>query len=154
SWLDDRSDVQLREHVGYNAPGGGYCQGYYQGIRDEGNCVNARGYYDATPDRRTVEASEEYGHVADTNSRDFMLNVQWDMGPVSLTSVTGYINFERVSGDDSDASPLRLLDSRYNDDIEAFSQEFRLSSNAAGPLDWMIGAYYSWDELNSTIKIG
>lgn len=151
SLLEDRSDTQLREHVGYNAPGGGTCSAYFAGIRDEGNCVNALGYFDPTSDRRTVEASEVFGHVADTSSRDFMLNVNWDMGAATLTSVTGYIDFERVSGDDSDGSALVLLDSEFRDDIEAFSQEVRLASNNDGPLSWMVGAYYSWDELGSDI---
>lgn len=151
SLLDDRSDLQLREHVGYNAPGGGTCQAFFEGRRDEGNCVNALGYFDPTPDRRTVEASELYGHVADTDSRDFMLNVNWDTGPATLTSVTGYIDFERLSGDDSDGSALVMLDSQFNDTIEAFSQEVRLASNGDGPFTWMVGAYYSWDELGSNI---
>lgn len=152
SLLEDRSDTQLREHVGYNAPGGGTCAAYFAGVRDEGNCVNALGYFDPTPDRRTVEASEVYGHVADTSSRDFMLNVKWDLGAATLTSVSGYIDFERTSGDDSDASALVLLDSQFNDDIEAFSQEVRLASNGDGPFSWMVGAYYSWDELGSDIE--
>ena len=151
SVLEDRSDTQLREHVGYYAPGGGPCSGFLQGVRDEGNCVNSLGYFDPTSDRRTVEASEVYGHVADTSSRDVMLNVKYDMGMATLTSVTGYIDFERSSGDDSDGSALVLLDSLFNDDIEAFSQELRLASNGDGPFSWMVGGYYSWDKLGSDI---
>lgn len=151
SVLDDRSDLQLREHVGYNSPGGGICSSFYAGKRDEGNCVNALGYYDHTPGRRSVESSELYGHVADTDSRDFLLNVDWNLGAATLTSVTGYIDFDRVSGDDSDGSALVLLDSRFHDKIEAFSQEVRLASNGDGDFTWMVGAYYSWDELSSDI---
>ena len=153
SVLEDNSDTQLREHVGYYAPGGGPCSGFLQGVRDEGNCVNSLGYFDPTPDRRTVEASEVYGHEIDTSSRDFMLNVKYDMGMATLTSVTGYIDFERSSGDDSDGSALVLLDSIYNDTIEAFSQEVRLASNDENAaFTWMVGAYYSWDELGSDIE--
>lgn len=147
SVIKETADTQLREHVGYNAPEGGDCIGFIRGERDEGNCVNALGYYDDTGDRRTVEASEIYGHESEVDSKDFTLQVNWHLEGVTLTSITGYIDYTRDMGDDADGSPLVMLDSLYRDDIETYSQEFRLSSETSGPWSWVVGAYYSWDEL-------
>ncbi len=147
----ERSDNQLREHVGYRSPLGGDCQGFLNGVRDEGNCVNSLGYFDPTEDRRVVEASEVYGHESVITSKDIMLNINWDLGGVALTSITGYTDFSRNLGDEADGSPLVLIDSRYIDDIESFSQELRLASSGDGPLTWVVGAYYSWDQLYSDI---
>lgn len=148
SVLNDRSDNQIPEHVAYNAPDGGPCQGFLDGVRDEGNCVDILGYFDPTPDRRVVEGSEVYGHESETDSRDFMLNLKWDLGAASLTAVTGYIDYQRASGVPGPSRPT-VLSNHFKDDIEAFSQELRLASDDEDRFSWMIGAYYSWDELRS-----
>lgn len=153
SVLSDRSDSQLPEHVGnYAQPfAAAPCQAFLAGFRDEGNCVDFFGYSDPTPGRRTVESNEVYGHESDTDSHDFALNAKWDLGAISLTSVSGYIDYDRTLAND-DGTPRILLETQFNDSIEAFSQELRLASNEDDhPLSWMVGVYYSWDQLGSKV---
>ncbi|MDA5194139.1 TonB-dependent receptor [Govanella unica] len=150
----DRSDQQLREHVGYYQRGAAFgtpCQGAILGFRDENNCVDALGYSNTNPDRRHVANSEVYGHESITTAKDLALNMKWDLGNVVLTSVTGYTDYNRVAGDDSDGSPLIQLDSQFTDDIKAFSQELRLASNNSGPVTWVVGGFYSWDRINGDV---
>lgn len=149
SYIDEKADNQLREHMGYNAPGGGDCIGFLNGVRDEGNCVNVLGYFDPTNDRRSVENSELYGHDNEVQSYDLTVDVSWDLGNVTLTSITGYVDYSRDLGDDSDGAALIMLDSFYRDDIESFTQELRLASDGDSSLSWVLGFYYAEDEVFS-----
>lgn len=79
------------------------------------------------------------------------------LGGVDLTSVTSYINRDILVS--RDASALTgsvsvdlgfpaagvLLPSNLRDttDLETWSQEVRLSSNGDGPLQWVVGGFYS-----------
>ncbi|EZP72772.1 TonB-dependent receptor precursor [Sphingomonas paucimobilis] len=142
------SDQQLREHVGYRAKGGtGYCAAALAGIRDPLTCVDSRGYSDPTPERRTVENSAIYGYKNRSRAQGVSLNIGYDMGGVTLTSITGYNHFHRVSGDDSDASALIQLDTQFTDRIKSFTQEVRLTSDNASPFSYVAGLYFSWDRI-------
>ena len=150
SYMYEDSDQQLREHVGYykGAFGaGGYCAAALAGERDESTCVDFLGYSDPTPDRRTVENSSVFGHKNNSRAYDGALNVKYDFGPATLTSVTGYSHFKRVSGDDSDGAALIELDSQFTDKIRSFTQELRLTSSTTGPLSYVAGLYYSDDRI-------
>jgi iron complex outermembrane receptor protein len=85
------------------------------------------------------------------------LNVSADLGPVTLTSITTYINRNILVGRDASALtgsvsvdlgypvagvllPSNLVDTT---DLETFTQELRLASNNDGPFQWLIGAFYS-----------
>ena len=149
----DKSDQQLREHVGFldAAFSGTPCQGFLEGRRDEGPCVSFLGYFDPTDDRRTVENSAVFGFENDTSAKDIALTGNWRLSDFTITTVTGYTDYRRVTGDDSDGTPLIMLDSQFTDDIEAFSQELRFTSNETEPLSWVAGAFYSWDQIDGDI---
>ncbi|MBY8825001.1 TonB-dependent receptor [Sphingomonas colocasiae] len=148
TYVYNKSDQQLREHVGYYAKGGsGYCAAALAGKLDPTTCVDRLGYSDPTPGRRTVENSATYGYENKSRSEGVALNVAYDFGGVTLTSITGYNHFNRVSGDDSDGGALIELDTRFTDDIKSFTQELRLTSDNDSPLSWVAGVYYSWDRI-------
>jgi outer membrane receptor protein involved in Fe transport len=85
------------------------------------------------------------------------LTIRAGFGASELTSVTTYIDREILVS--RDASALTgsvsvdlgyptagvLTPSRLNDttDLKSFTQEFRLSSTGAGPLQWLAGAFYA-----------
>ena len=75
-----------------------------------------------------------------------------DLGGAKLTSSTSYID----SVLDFDASFLAggILrnDSRFK--TTAFTQELRLASNGDGPLNWLVGGYYSNGQIESDICLG
>jgi outer membrane receptor protein involved in Fe transport len=110
--------------------------------------------------RVTFDERQQYlllreGFADDTLLAD--LNITADLGAVTLTSISTYINRDiTVSRDASalthsvsidlgyalaaTAIPSNLLDTT---DLETFTQEVRLASNNSGPLQWLIGAFYS-----------
>ncbi len=80
------------------------------------------------------------------------------LGPVELTSITSYINRDILVSRDASALtgsisddavglpdagvllPSNLVDTT---DLKQLSQEVRLTSTGAGPLQWLVGAFYS-----------
>ncbi|MEX1147910.1 MAG: TonB-dependent receptor, partial [Sphingomonadales bacterium] len=149
----ENSDQQLREHLGFadGAFSSTPCQGFLEGRRDEGPCVSFLGYFDPTEDRRTVENSAVFGHENDVSAEDVAVTMNWHLPSFTVTSITAYNSYLRTAGEDSDGTPLAMLDSLFTDDIEAFSQEFRLTSNDEGPLSWVVGAFYTWDRIDGNI---
>jgi iron complex outermembrane receptor protein len=84
------------------------------------------------------------------------LKLEFDLGPVTLTSVTSYTDREVIVTRDSTAltgsvsfdisgspSPVRLNSALIDTtDLEALSQEVRLTSNGDGKFQWLVGAFY------------
>ena len=59
-----------------------------------------------------------------------------------MKSISAYRENEQSVNGDVDFSALPLLTNGIFDEYETFTQEFRLTSNNDGPLQWMIGAFY------------
>jgi iron complex outermembrane receptor protein len=92
------------------------------------------------------------------------LVVSWDVGPVTLLSSTGAIDrYDSVTYDLTEAYapffplfglPLdTLVGTTATGDTQTFTQEFRLTSNGSGPLQYAIGAVYNdtkTDSINAT----
>jgi len=70
------------------------------------------------------------------------LNVDWDFGPATLTSVTGYVDVKQSFLVDNDSSPAAFLDEYDKHYGSQWSQEVRLTSNNDGPFKWIAGAFY------------
>lgn len=82
----------------------------------------------------TVDKVEIFG-VSWTN--------EWDLGDMTLKSVTGYRDMETFAFRDSDNSPQPFFSVQGAFDHDQLSQEFILSGNAFNEkMDWVVGAYY------------
>lgn len=88
---------------------------------------------------------------SNTNYPDFQHVKAWglsakadlDLGFASLTSITAYRNLHRSAGIDIDGSPQARASFRsFIIDNKQFLQEFNLTSQSDGNLDWIVGAYY------------
>lgn len=73
--------------------------------------------------------------------------LNWNLGNMLLTSVTGWDDFERRDVIDEDAGPTTALDNVRSSDVQQFSQEIRLASEDSGANHWLLGVYYSTDEM-------
>jgi outer membrane receptor protein involved in Fe transport len=85
----------------------------------------------------------------------FAATLDWDLGAAVFTSATGYSDVQTFLRSDSTVPYgevanllLGLPDpgSSYFDnrlDLKKFTQEFRLTSSGDGPLQWILGAFYS-----------
>ena len=70
------------------------------------------------------------------------LSVDYDFGPVTLTSITGYRFINQVTDLDNDGVPvtvLHIIDRKTKN--RQFSQELRLASSDNGPLNYVVGVY-------------
>jgi iron complex outermembrane receptor protein len=74
-----------------------------------------------------------------------VLNMQYDLGGVTLVSVTGASSFINEGVNDSDSLSLTDRQGRNSAKYtgEAFSQEVRLQSSGGTAVDWILGAYYA-----------
>ncbi len=79
----------------------------------------------------------------DNEGIDASSRVNFDLGPVLLTSVTAYQSFDRKEYNDWDGTRYYESDVLFYNDISVFSQEFRLTSQDEGPLQWLAGVYYA-----------
>ena len=88
----------------------------------------------------TVSLSEE-----NFQTREFWgvsLESTFDIGELTLTSITAYRDNEHVYQLDTDGSPSRIFRSGHNETQDQFSQELRLTSPGNQTVDWIVGAYY------------
>jgi iron complex outermembrane receptor protein len=73
--------------------------------------------------------------------------VNYDIGDLTLTSVTGFENFEREEFLDYDGNLVQDGYQAFISDLSAFSQEFRLAGNTE-KLEWLVGTNYATDDLD------
>ena len=74
--------------------------------------------------------------VYDQDNLAATLTIDARLGELTLTSVTGYVDFDRTFDIDSDATPAREVDFLESDDVTQFSQELRLAGETRrGELD-------------------
>jgi iron complex outermembrane recepter protein len=99
-----------------------------------------------TPGRSYAGETEDYGVSLEAN---------WNFGPATLTSITGYRDYSSDQGSDTDYSTVDILYRAPNGlagrSFKTFSQELRLQGSAFDDrLDWLIGAFYADEDLTAT----
>ena len=77
-----------------------------------------------------------------------VLAVDWDLGGFSLTSTTGFLQYEFTQNCDCDFSSALIFNALATEEFEQFSQEFRLSSPGGETVDYTLGVYFQSNELN------
>lgn len=97
--------------------------------------------------------SQDFVPPVDLREDVFQLEANLDLGAVSVKSITSYTDFRNNIGFDFDFSPTPNSRGGYDEETEAFTQEFQFSSNYEGPLQWTAGLYYSDDELFQSFSI-
>ena len=140
--------------IDYNEMDGTYGSNKSLGIIGDGcsnpgrlgtTCSDILGFVDS-PDIHDVQPEAEA--FEDTEGFGVNLQIDYDFGSVELTSVSAFSSANRQAFDDTDNSPSPFLENSYDDEYEAFSQELRLASNLAGPLNWIGGLYYYTNTLD------
>lgn len=105
----------------------------------------------------TLAQASYHPEWTDIEYEVYSANINWDLGPVSLQSVTSYSEFLHDFQSDLDtqfaslftfllgdpvAFPLGSI-SRQNTGTDKFTQEFRLLSAENETLEWLAGVYYT-----------
>jgi iron complex outermembrane receptor protein len=94
-----------------------------------------------TPFARVTDAEAPFQANMDTWGVSGQLD--WDVGPVTLTSVTASRQWNWFPANDGDSTALPVnLKSQQQNRQRQFSQELRLASNGTNRIDYVVGAYY------------
>ncbi len=152
----DKSEPQYFQHIGTNDPNnpGQSCQAMIDGRLDPFNCVDALGYSDTdgdlfAGDYTDAPHTEIYaGNTLDNENLGFTLIMDKQFKNFDLRSITSYQEYDRFQPKESDGNPALFLDFLFASQIEAASQEIRLSSNDdASDVQWIFGVYAGRDDV-------
>lgn len=82
--------------------------------------------------------------------------IDHDLGFAKLTAITAYRNQKNASFQDIDFTGADISNNRTANSIKTFTQEIRLASSGEGPLNWLAGAFYQNEKLDTgrTITYG
>jgi len=81
-------------------------------------------------------------------------HVDYDMGPMTLTSITSLRETHGITNQDSDFSSADLLGRNFqNVKFNTFTQELRLNSDWDGPLDMLLGAFYLHEKVKQSNQL-
>jgi iron complex outermembrane recepter protein len=82
--------------------------------------------------------------------------LNWDLGFAKLTSITAWRDNTIVAGNDVDYTGIDIVQSPGNEgnqtDFKQTSEEIRLAGKS-GPLDWLVGGFFSSEILTSNTAI-
>lgn len=95
------------------------------------------GFYDQATDLETWWRNR---------SDRYSAKVEHEFAPFTLTSVTAYNDVDTYISSDVDAGPVARFGLDLPNTNRTFTQELRLTSNAAGPLKWIVGGFYMHDK--------
>jgi outer membrane receptor protein involved in Fe transport len=78
------------------------------------------------------------------------LRGDFSLGPVDVTTISGYDGYDRFRDTDQDFTPDVLFEAVREDEAWQFSQELKLSGELPDtPLRWEAGGYYLMEELDA-----
>ena len=84
----------------------------------------------------------------------YSAKVDYALEPFTLTSITAYNSANQFLVADGDFSPAPLFGQTWRNDTRGISQEFRLTSNAPGPLRYNAGAFYQRYRVTDITQFG
>lgn len=119
-------------------------------IRAVGGKVNSGGIF----------SYSEYQNFASENkitNGGVSMQADYEMGSLSLTSITAYRKSRAKTNADSEFTSADLIGQNRGDvDIETKTQELRLSSDFDGPFNFLLGGYYFDESINNkqTLTLG
>lgn len=160
--VDFFTEYEDRDQSGsvYRATGGGYEQpdsDDFPGGR--GNAfdfhhtrLNGGEPVDFSLDGRTVNNTSGFEPIDKAEILAVGLDIEYDLGWATFTSLTGFKDHEYGYSEDYDASPLVLYHYFQDQEGDYFEQEFRLTSQSDGPLSWYAGASYYEEDIDTTFK--
>ncbi len=113
--------------------------------------ANALGY--VAPEDPFVGEYNQDGEV-DTDAIGGYLEAKYDFGGMELTSITAYDEADSLIEEETDASPLNIINIDYGVESKTFSQEVRLTGEL-GNSNWLVGGFYLTEDLdqNQTVNL-
>ena len=81
------------------------------------------------------------------NNESLTINVDYALGDYTLTSITGYSEYDYSDQQDVDFSPPEVLNQYQDQKFDQISQEFRLTSPLGERFEFLTGAFYQKSTL-------
>jgi outer membrane receptor protein involved in Fe transport len=87
--------------------------------------------------------------VYDAEDKGAAGEIEWDLGPFTITSVTGYRNYDDSNSKDNDFTGVDVLRSNQKlPEVELFTQELRFSGLLFDDrVNWILGGYYADEDI-------
>lgn len=175
SWESDRLGVWLKVEGGTDSTEtslgysralfdpftGDFCAAAQTGNHDEEQCVtlsNLTNLYVLSPgDPGVLPDAQKPGgetvlarpiNALDNRWLGTTLQLDWHFDSATLTSITGYLDYEDHQIYDYDSQPLTLFEEDGTADLTLWSQELRLVSDGDGRLTWLAGLMYAEDTVD------
>ena len=107
----------------------------------------------------SVETNEDYvradgGYQSRNKVFNAVLNANLELGDHTLTSVTGYLDYDVKETIDVDfVNPVLLDGTRQSEDYRQLSQELRIASPGNQPFNYIAGVYYQNTKLGVTDEV-
>jgi len=143
----DAGPLQVALRGSYTKGDGGCC------IQDRVN-IDASGVLVGVDDVTNPGASANILGRENTRFRDASARVDYDFGPFTLTSITGWADVSQaIYGDlDYTSAPTQAQDVAFRQDV--FNQDLRVASNGNGPLSWIVGGFYQRRNEATRYRVG
>lgn len=94
------------------------------------------------------------GLRAQVENQGFSGEINWDTGAGTWTSITAYREYDEFRTIDSDFVNLELaFPNTTTNSYETFTQEIRFASPGGETVDWIAGAYYFQQDLNTDNQV-
>jgi iron complex outermembrane receptor protein len=147
-----RSDSELgqNEHFGTFALGAFPpvpCAPVLAGRVDPTQCGDGFGYSDPDGDPFTGDWNNDSESTYDQLGA--LVTIDTRLGKFDVRSISAYQSYERTFLSDVDSSPFIQAEFEVNDDVEQFTQEVHASAALNDTIDYMLGVFYSYDEVRT-----
>lgn len=97
----------------------------------------------------TRRISQDAPSLEESRQTMLTLKFDWQAAGGTLTGVTGWMDGETSILADDDISPYSEEVSLFVPDVEQFTQELRFASAVGERVEWIVGAYYFYERLDS-----
>lgn len=106
-----------------------------------GACTDLMGYADTDDNTRAIDANLEGKDKVDLFGAS--AQATWSFNGLQLVSVTAWQWAHRNDVENTDGSPLQMLEINYRSRQQQFTQELRLQSDTpSARLNWVLGGYF------------
>lgn len=129
---------------------------YHRKYKTDGNVGTVKSNVASGVFRNGYVPSRDINHVAsnaeqssDVTQNGISLNVNWQIGKLTLTSITGFADFKQETLQDTDNSPLEIGRSYTDAKSRQWTQELRLASPREDRWNWLSGFFYFKEDIDS-----
>ena len=89
----------------------------------------------------------------ETSFDTLSLTLDWRLGDLTLTSLTGYAQYDYLDLQDGDRTAAESVLPEFGEDYEQLTQEFRVTSDIGESYDFIAGVYYQTREQDTAYLV-